>query len=191
MSSDVERDPFGNRRKGLAIEIDHRAAHPHEGANVGQIFQPRDRRPRTEFPIRRRQIERHLEHRIAAQGVGVDPVLVAGADHQQPKANDVRQAVRDLIGRAGIDHAGGEPIRDPKTLFDLAQRQNAAVRRQEPAVELDHNRFTRNQCPRPGNGEIKSFMAGITKAEIAQIGFDNQNSTQNQAFKLYSPTSHA
>jgi len=88
---------------------------------------------------------RSSEHRIAAQGVGVDPVLVAGADHQQPKANDVRQAVRDLIGRAGIDHAGGEPIRDPKTLFDLAQRQNAAVRRQEPAVELDHNRFARNR----------------------------------------------
>ena len=142
---DVERDPFGNRRKGLAIEIHHRAAHPQQGANVGQIFQPRDRRLRTEFPIRRRQVERHLEHRIAAQGVGVDPVLVAGADHQQPKANDVRQAVHDLVGRAGINHAGGEPIRDPKTLFDLAQRQDAAVRRQQPAVKLGHNRFARNR----------------------------------------------
>ena len=95
--------------------------------------------------IRRRQIERHLEHRVAAQGIGVDPVLVTGADHQKPKADDVRQAVRDLIGRAGIDHAGGEPIRDPKTLFDLTQRQHAAVRRQEPAVELSHNRFARNR----------------------------------------------
>ena len=124
---DVERDPCGNRRKGLAIEIHHRAAHPHEGANVGQIFQPRDRRLRTEFPIRRRQIERHLEHRIAAQGVGVDPVLVAGADHQEPKANDIRQAVRDLLWRPTINRARGEPIRDPKSLFDLPQRQNAAV----------------------------------------------------------------
>ena len=38
---DVQRDPFGNRGEGLAIQIDHRPAHPQHGANVRQIFQPR------------------------------------------------------------------------------------------------------------------------------------------------------
>ena len=66
---------------------------------------------------------------------------VAGADHQQSKTDDVRQAVRDLIGRARIDHAGGEPIGDPKPLFDFAQRQNAAIRRQQAAVKFDHDRL--------------------------------------------------
>jgi hypothetical protein len=58
--------------------------------------------------------------------IGVVAILVAGADHQKPKTNDVSQAVRDLIERARIDHAGGEPkaavrlratpeCRDPKT----------------------------------------------------------------------------
>jgi hypothetical protein len=49
--------------------------------------------------------------------------------------------VRDLIGRARIDHAVGEPIGDPKPLFDFAQRQNPAIRRQQAAVEFDHDRL--------------------------------------------------
>ena len=87
------------------------------------------------------KIERHLEHRIAAQRTGVVAVLAAGADHQQSKTDDVRQPVRDLIGRARIDHAGGEPIADPKPLFDFAQRQNAAIPRQQAAVKFDHDRL--------------------------------------------------
>ena len=142
---DVERDPFGNRRKGLAIEIHHRATHPHQGANIGQIFQPRDRRLRTEFPIRRRQIERHLEHRIAPQAIGIVAVLIARGDHQQPKADDVGKAVGDLIGRAPVHHTGGEPLGDAKALVDLAQRQNAAIRRQQAAVKLDLDALARNR----------------------------------------------
>ena len=138
---DVQRDPFGNRGEGLAIQIDHRPAHPQHGANVRQILQPRYCRLRAQLPIEGRKIERHLEHRIAAQRIGVVAVLVAGADHQQSKTDDVRQAVRDLIGRARINHAGGEPIGDPKPLFDFAQRQNAAIRRQQAAVEFDHDRL--------------------------------------------------
>ena len=105
------------------------------------ILQPRYCRLRAQLPIDGRKIQRHLEHRIAAQRIGVVAVLVAGADHQQSKTDDVRQAVRDLIGRARIDHAGGEPIGDPKPLFDFAQRQNAAIRRQQAAVKFDHDRL--------------------------------------------------
>jgi hypothetical protein len=104
---DVEGDPFGNRGKGLAIEIDHGAADAQQGASVRQILQPRDRRLRAQFAIRRRQIERHLEHRIAPQAIGVDAVLIARGDHQQPKADDVGKAVGDLIRRAPVHHAGG------------------------------------------------------------------------------------
>ena len=136
---------LGTAGKDFAIEIDHGAAHPQQGANVGQIFQPRDRRLRAQFAIRRRQIERHLEHRIASQTIGVVAVLIARRDHQQPKADDLRQAVGDLIGRAGIDHAGGEPIGDAKALVDLAQRQNAAIRRQQAAVKLDLDALARNR----------------------------------------------
>ena len=142
---DVERDAFGNLMEGPAIEIDHGAAHAQQRASVRQILQPRDRRLRTQLAIRRRKIERHLEQGIASQGTGVVAVFVAGADHQQPKANDVGQAVRDLIRRPRINHAGGEPIGDAKALFDLAQRQNAAVRRQHAAVKFDLDALARNR----------------------------------------------
>jgi len=131
--------------EGPTIKIDHGAAHAQQRASVRQILQPRDRRLRTQLAIRRRKIERHLEQGIASQGTGVVAVFVAGADHQQPKANDVGQAVRDLIRRPRINHASGEPIGDAKALFDLAQRQNAAVRRQHAAVKFDLDALARNR----------------------------------------------
>ena len=85
------------------------------------------------------KIERHLEHGIAAKTGGVVAVFVAGGDHQQPKTDDVGEAVRDLIRRTRVFDAGGQTIGDAKALFDLAQHQNAAVRRQQSAVEFSHN----------------------------------------------------
>ena len=67
--------------EGLAIKIDHGAAHAQQGAGVRQILQPRDRGLRTQFSIGRRQIERHLEHGIAAQQTRVVATFVARADH--------------------------------------------------------------------------------------------------------------
>ena len=124
---DVQDDPLGDLVKRLAIKIDHASAHAQQSARVGQVFQPRDRRLRTQLAIRWRQIERHLEHGIAAQCIGVVAILVARRDHQQPKADDVRHRVGDLVGRAGILDAGGQPISDAKALLDLAQRQHTAV----------------------------------------------------------------
>ena len=49
---DVERDPLGNPLEGLAIKIDHGAAHAQQGASIGQVFKTRDRRLRTQFAIR-------------------------------------------------------------------------------------------------------------------------------------------
>ena len=43
------------------------------------------------------RIQRHLEHRVGAQAVGVVAVLIAGRDHQHAKADHVGQAVSDLI----------------------------------------------------------------------------------------------
>ena len=65
---DVERDPLRDLAEGVAIKIDHGAAHAQQGARVRQVLQPRDGRLRTQLAVGRRQVERHLEHRIAAQG---------------------------------------------------------------------------------------------------------------------------
>jgi hypothetical protein len=47
--------------------------------------------------------------------------------------------VCDLIRRTRVPNAGGQAIGDAKALFDLAQYQNAAVRRQQTTVEFSHN----------------------------------------------------
>ena len=77
---DVQRDPFGNRGEGPAIQIDHRPAHPQQGANVRQIPSNRDivdcEHNSRSMGERSSAI---LEHRITAQRIGVVAVLVAGA----------------------------------------------------------------------------------------------------------------
>ena len=126
---------------GGAIEIDHGAAHAQKRARAGPVFQPRDRRLGAKLAIGRRQIHRHLEQRIVAQARGVVAVLVAGGDHQQSKTNDAGKTVRDLIRRAQVHQAGGQPVGRPETLLRLPQRHNAAVRRQQPPIEFGHHRL--------------------------------------------------
>jgi len=70
---DVEGDPFGDLLERITIEIDQGTAHAQQGPSVGQVFQARDRRLRTQFMIRWCEVERHLEHRIAAKTGSILP----------------------------------------------------------------------------------------------------------------------
>ena len=142
---DIERDTLGNLVKRLAVEVHHGTAQAQQGARIGQVFQPRDRRLRTQFAIRRQKIERHLEHGIAAQCIGVVAVFVARRDHQQTKAHDSGERVRDLVRRTRVDQAGCHAIGDAKALLDLAQSQKPAIRRQQTAVKVDDNIFAGNR----------------------------------------------
>ena len=132
----VERDPAGNLVEGLAIKIDHGSTHAQQRASVGQVLESRDRRLRAQFAIRRRKIERHLEHRIAAKTGGVVAVFIARRDHQQPKADDVGERVRDQIRRARVFDARRYAVGDAKALLHLAQNHNPPIRRQQTAVEF-------------------------------------------------------
>ena len=151
---------LGTLPEGLAIKIDHGAAHAQQRAGVGQIFQSRDRRLRTQFAIRRREIERHLEHGIAAQTGGVVAVFVARRDHQQPKADDVGERVRDLIGRARVFDARA---------MRSATRRRCSTSRKTKIPPSDDSRPPSNLATivlpetgdRPGSGSIGSFMAGV------------------------------
>jgi hypothetical protein len=124
---DVENDPLGNLVEGRAIKIDRGATHARQRARVGQVFQTRDCRLRAQFPIGRREIERHLERGIGPKRIRVVTVLVPRRDHQQAKANDGGERMRDLLGRAWVPNAGGHSLRDALALLDLAQGQNATV----------------------------------------------------------------
>ena len=96
-----------------------------------------------------------------------------GKNGQQSKTDNVR-AVVHLIGRARIDHAGGELIGD-QPLFDFAQRQNAArIRRQQAAVEFESRPACRKRMNRPGSGS-ELFMVDAARLKSREFQFpDNQ-----------------
>jgi hypothetical protein len=56
----VDNDPFRNLLERPAIEVDHGAPHAHQGANIGKVFKPRDRRLRTEVAIGGSEVERQF-----------------------------------------------------------------------------------------------------------------------------------
>ena len=138
---DVERDPPRHLAERRAVELDQRPGQADERSLLGQIFQPRDGRLRTQVALRGQAFERQLEHRIGAQAGRVVAVLVAGGDHQQPEADDVGNRVHGAAGITRIVDAGGETVGHFEPLLDLAQDQQAAVGRQLPAVKAGDNLF--------------------------------------------------
>jgi hypothetical protein len=70
---------------------------------------------------------------------------MTGSDHQQPEADQIGQAKNDLILRAWVIDARGEPLGDTQTLLHLAQGEKASIRRQQSAIEPSHNGFAANR----------------------------------------------
>ena len=61
----------------------------------------------------------------------------------------------------------------PETLLRLPQRQNAAVRRQQPPSNLATTALP-STGDKPASGNYRIGHGGCGLAEIARIGFDNQ-----------------
>ena len=96
-------------RKLLAVVIDHGTAHAQQGAGIGQVFQARDGGLGAQIGIIGQAAHCQLEHRIAAQAVGVVAVLVARRDHQHTDADDLIQFVPDPFRGARVVDAGRQP----------------------------------------------------------------------------------
>ena len=138
---DVEHDAARHLAEAGAVQPDHGAGHAQQGAHVRQVLEPRDGRLRAERGAVGQPLERELEDRVVPQAVGVVAVLVAGGDHQHAEAQDVGEAVPDPLRRARIVDAGGEAVGDAEPALDLAQRQQAAVGGELPAVEAGDERL--------------------------------------------------
>ena len=88
----------------------------------------------------RQTVHGQLEHRIAAQRVGILAVFIAGRDHQHAKAKDLVQAMQNPLRGARVTQTGGQALGQAKPLFDLAQRQQAAIGGQMRAVKARRDR---------------------------------------------------
>ena len=171
---DVERDPLRDLREGGAVEPDHGVTHAQQHTVVGQVLHPADGRLRTQVARARQPLQRHLEHRVGAERIGVDAVLVARRDHQHAEAQDVGDAVLGAGWIARVLDAGREPAGDIEPPLYLAQSQQPGVRGQGAAVEAGGSGPCRFTGDSPGRGSVVSVMAGVAFPERARIGVDNQ-----------------
>ena len=89
---------------------DQRPPEGQQRADVGQVFQPRNRRLRAQFFARLQAVERQFGHRVAAQCVGIIAVFVTGSDHQHAEADDLGQAVLNLLRCARVVEEGCQAI---------------------------------------------------------------------------------
>ena len=103
---DVDDNALGHGGEAVAIQIDHGPAHAQQRARIGQVFQTRDCRLRTQSAVRRGKVERHLEHRIDAQTGGIIAILITCRDHHQPEVDNVGKTMRDMLRRAWILDTG-------------------------------------------------------------------------------------
>ena len=85
----------------------------------------------------------------------------------QPPRGDRQGTERPADARPG-DSQGDRPP-PPETLLRLPQRQNAAVRRQQPPSNL-----AATALPSTGDKPASGNIGSCGLAEIARIGFDNQ-----------------
>ncbi len=88
---------------------------------------------------------RDAEWRFVPEAVGVVAVLVTGRDHQRSKAQNGGEGMLDPLWRPRVIDASGEPVGDAEPALDLAQGQQAAVGRELPVVEADHERLARDR----------------------------------------------
>jgi len=100
---------------------------------------------RAQLLARRQAIQRQLEHRVAAQRVGVVAVLVPSGDHQHAKPDDLRQAMHDPLRRPRVHQAVRQSVRQAQPALDFAQRQQATFRRQPAAVKASNNGLALNR----------------------------------------------
>ena len=86
------------------------------------------------------------QHRVVAQGVVVDQILVTQRQREHALADQGGHAVLDLIRRAVIDETGREPPDQADRPIGGAQEQRAGVGGNHPAIKSGHHRTALDAC---------------------------------------------
>src|SRR5260370_18756167 len=84
--------------------------------------------------------EKNAQNRIAAQLVVVVEVLIAEREAEQALGDQGLQRMDGEERTAAVAKASGKPIRQADRLIRLAQQQSPGVRRDQPAIEISHNK---------------------------------------------------
>lgn len=88
----------------------------------------------------------HRHHRIVAQLVVVEQVLVAERDAQHTLADQRRHRVLDQLGAASILETCRQAADQPNRPVRRSKQQRPSVRRDPPAVKRRHHRPSFDRC---------------------------------------------
>jgi hypothetical protein len=136
VEEEVDQQPLDRRRVmgdlAIAIRPDGRALEPVERALAGEW--------RTIRPSGCELAGQHRHHRIVAQLVMVDQVLIAERDPDHPLADQRGHRVLDPPPVAPIAEAGREALDQTDRALSATKQQRTRVRGDRPAVKRGHHR---------------------------------------------------
>ena len=88
----------------------------------------------------------HRHHRVVAQLVVVDQILVAQRNPNHPLPDQARYRVLDQLRRAVVPEAVGKPRDQPDRPVGGAEQQRPGIRGHPAAVEPGHHRAPFDAC---------------------------------------------
>ena len=91
---------------------------------------------------------RHLEDGVVAQIVAVVGVLIVRRNGEHPEPQHLLQRVGDEVRIAFVPQTRRKALGEPELLLDIAQQQNACVRRKHPAIEGGRDLLAGNRWKR-------------------------------------------
>ena len=90
-------------------------------------------------PARLQLARQYREHRIVAQGVVIDQILIAERQAENSLPHKRRDGMLDQFGIAPVDEAFRHPLDQPDRPVSASQKQRPSVGRHRPAVEVGDN----------------------------------------------------
>jgi len=133
---DVERDRLGRTMMAAAPQIDHGAAEPQQGAQIGRVLQPRDGRLGSQIsPAFGKSAAGELEGGVVAQVVEVVTIRIAAGNGEDARTQDGGHIVRDMRRAAVVWDQSRQRIHQAQPPVGAGQQHHAAIGTQPAAIE--------------------------------------------------------
>jgi len=135
---DVERDLARRHRKRRTELVDQCRRHLHRFPAARHVLQPAHGRLRAQVGAALgTAADSQLQERVPSQPVEIVAVLVATADRQRARLDQLDKLMPDPPRVAAIGEAAGQTRADAKRALGLSQQKQAAVRGLAAALEID------------------------------------------------------
>ena len=142
VEKDIDQQPL-DRRRIVAEFVIARGFRPAQLQSVERRFAGH----RRAIPATGRKLAgQHRHHRVVAQFVVVDQILVTQRNPKDPLPNQSRNRVLDQLRRAAVLEAAGKPRDHTDRPVGRAKQHRAGVRGHRAAVEPSDNRTPLDRC---------------------------------------------